>query len=62
MKEVDTSGWKSGQWNAHVLMGETTEIRKARLEECPEEYRVGVEAHVRSVFKLRASVTKKVRP
>ena len=59
---IDKSGWKSGEWNAHVLTGETKEIRKARLEECPDEYRARVEGHVRSVFRLRAMTKRKPRP
>ena len=48
----DKRGWKSGQWNAYVVMGETKEVRKARLAECPEEYRAGVENHVRTNFAI----------
>jgi hypothetical protein len=61
MAEVDKTGWKSGQWNAHVLMGETKEIRKARLEEVPKEYRASVEDHVRGVFKMRAAAVGRVQ-
>ena len=42
-----------GWWNARVAAGATVEERRALLEECPEEFRAGVESHVRTVYALR---------
>jgi hypothetical protein len=55
---VAKEGWRSGQWNAYVVMGETKEERKARLEECPEEYRDGVRRHVQTSFAIRQAIKK----
>jgi len=52
MSEIDyrsIPGW----WNARVAAGATVEERRALLEECPEEFRAGVESHVRTEFALR---------
>jgi hypothetical protein len=52
---VDRSTWKSGQFNAWVVLGETREIRKERLDQVPDEYRAGVENHVITYFKIKAA-------
>lgn len=43
-----------GQWNAYVADGDTRDVRRERLAECPLEFREGVESHVRTVWKIRA--------
>ena len=43
-----------GCWNAHVAAGATREDRLARLEKCPAAFRAGVDAHVRTVFAIKA--------
>lgn len=43
-----------GCWNAYVAAGATKEERAVRLAECPEEFRAGVESHVRTVFAIRS--------
>lgn len=50
-----------GQWNAYVAGGETREIRRERLDECPADYRAGVEAHVKTVFALRRKQAERIR-
>ncbi len=42
-----------GEWNAYVAAGVDREERKARLAECPEEFRENVTCHVKTVFELR---------
>lgn len=42
-----------GWWNAYVAAGGSRDERAARLAECPEEWRAGVESHVRTVFEIR---------
>jgi hypothetical protein len=56
---VDKSNWKSGNYNAWVVMGETKEIRRERLAEVPELYRAKVEAHVRTQFLIIAESKKR---
>lgn len=43
-----------GEWNSYVESGETREIRRARLEEAPEEWRESISDHVKTVFFLKA--------
>lgn len=43
-----------GVWNAYVAAGETRAERRERLDRAPEALRAGIEAHVRTVFALRA--------
>lgn len=43
-----------GVCNAYVAAGATREERVARLAEIPTELVPGVQAHVRTVFELRA--------
>ncbi len=42
-----------GEWNAYVAAGADREERRARLAECPEEFRESVTRHVRTFFELR---------
>jgi len=44
----------AGCWNAYVAAGASREERAARLAECPEGLRAGVESHVRTVFAVRS--------
>lgn len=50
-----------GQWNAYVADGETREIRRERLAQCPPEYRERVESHVKTVFALRRQQAERIR-
>lgn len=47
------TGASAGQWNAYVSAGASTEERRSRLDECPQEFRAGVESHVRTMFAIR---------
>jgi hypothetical protein len=48
-------------WCAYVESGASVEERRARLADCPEQFRAEVEAHVRTVFAIRASVRMRKR-
>jgi hypothetical protein len=45
--------WGPSNWNAYVEAGDTIQERRARLQQCPEEWRESVRAHVATVFALR---------
>lgn len=45
----------AGQWNAYTAAGTTRDERRARLAECPEHLRQGVQNHVATVFAIRTS-------
>lgn len=49
---VPEDNWKSGQWNAFVVMGRSKEERRTRLNMVPDKYRAGVENHVRTNFAI----------
>ena len=42
-----------GEWNAYVAAGDSLEERRARLDQCPDEYRDRVRSHVQTVFAIR---------
>jgi len=42
-----------GQWNSFVAKGETREIRRARLFQCPDRFKENVRRHCETVFRLK---------
>jgi hypothetical protein len=42
-----------GEWNAYVTAGADKDERRARLAECPEQYKENVTRHVKTVFEMR---------
>jgi hypothetical protein len=54
------AGASAGQWNAYVAAGPTPGERRARLKECPPEFRDGVESHVRTMFAIRREHAERV--
>jgi len=42
-----------GEWNSFVAKGETRDIRRARLFQCPERFRDDVRIHTETVFRLK---------
>lgn len=55
------TGASAGQWNAYVSAGASTEERRSRLDECPPEFRAGVESHVRTMFAIRRKHAERIR-